>query len=70
MNKNSDIQLRTKTQTEQELRHSVKNSDVDRTIAKTFNRPLSFISLSHSDNQSEWNTKFHNSSKADIEGMC
>ena len=29
-------------------------------------RPLSFISLAHSDNQSESTTKFYNSSKADV----
>ena len=33
-----------------------------------YNRPLSFISLSHSDNQSESATKFHNSCKADVVG--
>ena len=32
------------------------------------NRPLSFISLSHSDNQSESTTKFYNSFKADVGG--
>ena len=32
------------------------------------NRPLSFISLSHSDNQSESATKFYNSFKADVGG--
>ena len=32
------------------------------------NRPLSFISLSHSDNQSESVTKFYNSFKADLGG--
>ena len=31
-------------------------------------RPLSFISLSHSDNQSESATKFYNSFKADVGG--
>ena len=31
-------------------------------------RPLSFISLSHSDNQSESVTKFYNSFKADVGG--
>ena len=30
------------------------------------NKPLSFTSLSHSDNQSEPTTKFYNSSKADV----
>ena len=30
------------------------------------NRPLCFISLSHSDNQSESTTKFYNSSNADV----
>ena len=33
-------------------------------------RPLSFISLSHSDNQSESTTKFYNSFKADVGGTC
>ena len=32
------------------------------------NRPLSFISLSHSDNQSESTAKFYNSSKVDVGG--
>ena len=32
------------------------------------NRPFSFISLLHSNNQSELTTKFYNSSKADIQG--
>ena len=32
------------------------------------NRPLSFISMLHSDNQSESTTKFYNSSKADVGG--
>ena len=32
------------------------------------NRPLSIISLSHSDNQSESATKFYNSIKADVGG--
>ena len=31
-------------------------------------RPLSFISLSHNDNQSESTTKFYNSSKVDVGG--
>ena len=35
---------------------------------KISNRPLSFISLSHSNNQSELITKFYNSSKVDIGG--
>ena len=34
----------------------------------TSNRPLSFISLSHSDNQSESATKIYNSFKADVGG--
>ena len=33
----------------------------------SFIRPTSFISLSHSDNQSESTTKFYNSSKADVQ---
>ena len=33
-------------------------------------RPLSFISLSHSDNQSESATKVYNSFKADVRGTC
>ena len=33
------------------------------------NRPLSFISLSHSNNQSELATKFYNSFKADGGGI-
>ena len=37
-------------------------------IKQTSNRPLSFISLSHSDNQSESATKFYNSFKADVGG--
>ena len=34
----------------------------------TLNRPISFISLSHGDNQSELTTKFYNFSKADVGG--
>ena len=37
-------------------------------IRRWNNRPLLFISLSHSDNQSESATKFYNSFKADVEG--
>ena len=37
-------------------------------ITSLHNRPLLFISLSHSDNQSESATKFYNSFKADVEG--
>ena len=33
-----------------------------------YNRPLSFISLSHSDNKSESATKFYSSLKADVGG--
>ena len=33
-------------------------------------RPLSFVSLSHSDNQSESATKFYNSFKADLGGRA
>ena len=38
------------------------------TLRKHNNRSLSFISLSHSDNQSESATKFYNSFKADVGG--
>ena len=34
----------------------------------SFIRPISFISVSHSNNQSESTTKFYNSSKAEIGG--
>ena len=34
------------------------------------NRPLLFILLSHSDNQSELTTKFCNSSKVDVGETC
>ena len=37
-------------------------------LADNFPRPLPFISLSHSDNQSESTTKFYNSYKADVVG--
>ena len=33
-------------------------------------RPLSFILLSHSDNQSETTTKFYKSSKTEVGGTC
>ena len=33
-------------------------------------RPLSFVSLSHSDNQSESATKFYKSFKADVGGRA
>ena len=38
------------------------------TSKSSFKRPLSFILLSHSQNQSESTTKFYNSSKADAGG--
>ena len=44
------------------------SNDWVNTSKSSFNRPLSFISLSHSDNQSQSTTKFYNSSKVDAGG--
>ena len=49
-------------------KQKVKTVDEARVLRFYNDRPLSFISLSHSDNQSESTTKFYNYSKVDVGG--
>ena len=53
---------------QQEKKYGLSTLLIPQIFTFSGNRPLSFILLLHSDNQSESTTKFYNSSKADVRG--